>query len=332
MGCSVPGGGNRCRIGRLGLTVHRSAAHGKLERRIIALRFVRRWGPHRIGYQPRCPAVRRSVGCLVGIRCLCCTTLTWPPDCRFASRNRSATRLPSRASWSTSISRNSSGSGRRRMACSRARLDPGPACRLRPGQGSAGGAPSSRGFSFLHHAVDDHSRLAYSEQLPDERKETASAFWVRACAFFASHGITVTAVMTDNGSCYRSRAFAAALGPGIKHRRTRPYRPQTNGKVERFNRTLATEWAYASPTRQKLPAQRATNTGSITTITTDPHTGNRRPSPLSPRPTTSWGTTPRGRGHEPSALRSEVNCSARSTLGRCAESGKRRPSPAAARQ
>lgn len=106
------------------------------------------------------------------------------------------------------------------------------------------GAPASRGFTFLHHSVDDHSRLVYSEQLLDERKETAAAFWVRACAFFAAYGITDTAVMTDNGPCYRSHAFAAALGPHIKHRRTRPYRPQTNRKVERINRTLATEWAY----------------------------------------------------------------------------------------
>lgn len=69
----------------------------------------------------------------------------------------------------------------------------------------------------------------------------------RANAFFAGLGITVTAVMTDNGSCYRSRVFADALGEGVKHKRTRPYRPQSNGKVERFNRTLATEWAYAMP-------------------------------------------------------------------------------------
>jgi transposase InsO family protein len=95
--------------------------------------------------------------------------------------------------------------------------------------------------------VDDHSRLAYSEILTDEKQETAAGFWVRAAAFFAAHGITVQRVLTDNGSCYRSRAFAAALGPQVKHRRTRPYRPQTNGKVERFNRTLTTEWAYARP-------------------------------------------------------------------------------------
>jgi transposase InsO family protein len=95
--------------------------------------------------------------------------------------------------------------------------------------------------------VDDHSRLAYSEILPDEKTETAIAFWLRAAAFFAAHGIAVRAVLTDNGACYRARAFTDSLGPNIKHRKTRPYRPQTNGKVERFNRTLTTEWAYARP-------------------------------------------------------------------------------------
>ncbi|SDI81966.1 Integrase core domain-containing protein [Arthrobacter subterraneus] len=103
------------------------------------------------------------------------------------------------------------------------------------------------GYHYLHNAVDDHSRLAYTEILNDERKDTAAGFWERARAYFASCGITVTRVLTDNGSCYRSRAFAAALGDGVKHKRTRPYRPQTNGKVERDNRTLLDEWAYARP-------------------------------------------------------------------------------------
>jgi transposase InsO family protein len=111
--------------------------------------------------------------------------------------------------------------------------------------GNRNNRKKGRGYSFHHHAVDDYSRLAYSEILSDERKETAAGFWVRANAFFNAAGITVTAVMTDNGSCYRSHAFAAALG-NIRHVWTRPYRPQTNGKVERFNRTLEEEWAYAA--------------------------------------------------------------------------------------
>jgi transposase InsO family protein len=102
------------------------------------------------------------------------------------------------------------------------------------------------GYSYLHTAVDDHSRLAYAEILTDERKDTAAAFWRRAGSWFAARGITVQRVLTDNGSCYRSRTFAEALGT-VTHKRTRPYRPQTNGKVERFHRTLADEWAYARP-------------------------------------------------------------------------------------
>ena len=102
------------------------------------------------------------------------------------------------------------------------------------------------GYDFVHAAVDDRSRLAYAEILPDERKETASAFMTRAIGFYAERGISVERVLTDNGSCYRSRDFAEILTRnGVAHRRTRPYRPQTNGKVERFNLTLKWEWAYA---------------------------------------------------------------------------------------
>ena len=103
------------------------------------------------------------------------------------------------------------------------------------------------GYAFLHNALDDHSRLAYTEILGDERKETAAGFWRRARSFFAAAGITrIDRVLTDNGACYRSRVFAEALTEtGIVHKRTRPYRPQTNGKVERYNRTLLDEWAYA---------------------------------------------------------------------------------------
>ena len=103
------------------------------------------------------------------------------------------------------------------------------------------------GYDYLHIAVDDCSRIAYVEAHRDERKDTAAAFLTRAVAWFADHGVTIERVMTDNGSCYRSHAFRDVLaGAGIRHKRTKPYRPQTNGKVERFNLTLKLEWAYAT--------------------------------------------------------------------------------------
>jgi transposase InsO family protein len=102
------------------------------------------------------------------------------------------------------------------------------------------------GYAFVHTAIDACTRLAYSEVLPDEQGATAAGFWARAAVFYAERGITVERVLTDNGACYRSRRFAAALADA-RHSRTRPYRPQTNGKAERFNRTLLAEWAYARP-------------------------------------------------------------------------------------
>jgi transposase InsO family protein len=101
------------------------------------------------------------------------------------------------------------------------------------------------GHGFIHAAVDDHSRLAYAEIHPDETSQTAAGFLHRAQAWFADRGVVIGRVLTDNGSCYRSRVWAAACQQlGITHKRTRPYRPQTNGKVERFNRTLVEGWAY----------------------------------------------------------------------------------------
>ena len=109
-----------------------------------------------------------------------------------------------------------------------------------------GSRPHRLGYGFIHSAVDDHSRLAYSEILSDERKETAAGFWQRARNWYFEQGIEIEEVLTDNGSCYRSRLFDQVLGD-ITHRRTKPYRPQTNGKVERFNRTMLEEWAYVKP-------------------------------------------------------------------------------------
>jgi transposase InsO family protein len=104
------------------------------------------------------------------------------------------------------------------------------------------------GWDFLHVCVDDASRIAYTEILPSERKEDATAFLERALAWLARHGVTVQRVMTDNGSAYRSKPFRQAVADaGARHVRTRPYTPRTNGKAERFIQTSLREWAYAQP-------------------------------------------------------------------------------------
>jgi len=108
----------------------------------------------------------------------------------------------------------------------------------------------AKGWDYCHVAVDDTSRLAYVEILADEKAATCVEFLHRAIAWFAGHGITVERVMTDNGTGYRSRLHAAAIADlGIRHLRTRPYRPRTNGKAERFIQTLQVEWAYAASYR-----------------------------------------------------------------------------------
>src|SRR5690606_30991698 len=104
----------------------------------------------------------------------------------------------------------------------------------------------SRGVEYLHVAVDDHSRYAYVEGLPDERALSAAAFLARAIEHFRQRGVWVQRVLTDNARAYRSGVFAAvAEAHGVRLKRTRPYRPQTNGKVERFNQILQAEWSYA---------------------------------------------------------------------------------------
>ena len=106
------------------------------------------------------------------------------------------------------------------------------------------GAP---GWEFAHVAIDDHSRVARADILPDEKKESAVAFLLATVAYFKSLGVKVERVMTDNGSCYRSKAFARACKQlRLKHIRTKPYTPQTNGKAERFIQTALREWAYAT--------------------------------------------------------------------------------------
>jgi transposase InsO family protein len=102
------------------------------------------------------------------------------------------------------------------------------------------------GTAFVHTVIDDHSRVAYAEICPDEKATTAIGVLTRAVSWFAERGVPVERVLSDNGSAYRSHAWRdACIELAITHKRTRPYRPQTNGKIERFHRTMADEWAYA---------------------------------------------------------------------------------------
>lgn len=196
----------------------------RLERRILKVRVIRRWGPARIGFLLGAhPSTVHRVLSRYGM-----ARLTWldRPTGRVIRR----------------YEHTAPGDLVHLDVKKLGRIPDGGGWRIH-GRAARPNRKRGQGYSFLHTAVDDFSRLAYSELLADERQETAAAFWARAHAYFARCGITVRRVLTDNGSCYRSRVFGAALGD-IAHKRTRPYRPATNGKVERFHRTLLEEWAY----------------------------------------------------------------------------------------
>ena len=120
------------------------------------------------------------------------------------------------------------------------------------------GSSRGAGWEFVHVCIDDASRIAFSQVMPDEKKESATAFLIAAIAYYASLGVTVSRVMTDNGSCYRSHAFRdLCTALGLKHIRTKPYTPKTNGKAERFIQTALREWAYAQayPTSDRRTAE-----------------------------------------------------------------------------
>jgi transposase InsO family protein len=226
----------------------------RTERRIIKVRVLRRWGPARIAYFLNLnPATVHRV-------------LTRYHLARLSHLDRATGRMIRRYEHDKpgdmihvdikKLGNIPDGGGHRmvgRHAGTRNRSATPGVTRVRRGE-------PVLGYQYLHNAVDDHSRLAYTEILADETKETAAAFWTRAQAWFTTQGITITRVLTDNGSCYRSRLWKETLTTaGITHKRTRPYRPQTNGKVERYNRTMLDEWAYARPyhteteRRQALP-------------------------------------------------------------------------------
>ena len=233
----------------------------RAERRIIGLRFNRRWDARRIAWHlglnpstvgrvltryrmPRLSHLDRNTGLPV----------RKPKPVRFEAAApgdmvhvdiKKLGRIPDGGGWRV----HGRGSDQdRRVGAARDRA-------------ARRGASPSRGYLFLHHAVDGCTRLAYSEELTDEKKETAAGFWVRARQHFADAGFEVKAVMTDNGSAYRSHAWRHACNDlGIRPKFTRPRRPQTNGKIERFHRTLADGWAHSrhyrseSARRAALPA------------------------------------------------------------------------------
>lgn len=140
--------------------------------------------------------------------------------------------------------------------------------------GNRRGQSNNRGVGWecLHVAIDDASRLAYTEVLADEKQETTCAFTARAIDWFERHGMTVTRLMSDNGSAYRSQAFRQLLmARGIRHIRTRPYTPQTNGKAERFIQTSLREWAYVVPYRSSWERTKAMPGWIDAYNTTRPH-------------------------------------------------------------
>jgi transposase InsO family protein len=201
----------------------------RTERRIIALRVTRRWGPARIGF-------RLGLNPATVHRVLVRYHLPRLADC-----DRATGRVVRR------YERSAPGELVHVDVKKLGNIPDGGGHNVL-GRAAGRATRAGAGYAYIHNAVDDYSRLAYAEILPDERKHTAAGFWTRAQAYFTAAGITVQRVLTDNGMAYRSHPWRDTLtAAGITHKRTRPYRPQTNGKVERFNRTLLEEWAYAQP-------------------------------------------------------------------------------------
>lgn len=202
----------------------------EVEDRICELRRARRWGPHRIAYALGMP--RSTVERVLRRRGLSRLDVIDPPTRQIVRRYERAApgelihvdvkklgRIPNGGGWRIH--------GRRNRPNRREGL----------------------GYDFLHVAIDDHSRVAYVEALIDEKGDTCAGFISRALQWFATHEVVVERVMTDNAWNYRhSRSFQQVLSDReTRHLRTRPYRPQTNGKAERFNQTLLNEWAYDQP-------------------------------------------------------------------------------------
>ncbi len=252
----------------------------RLERRILGLRVSRRWGPARIAYHLRInPSTVHKV--LTRYKC---PRLKWI-DPATGTRVKSIEKR--------SYVHDAPGDLIHVDIKKLGRIPAGGGWKK---TGKVIGARNNKrerpGYAFIHHAVDDHSRLTYSEIHGDEKKETAVGFIQRARAFFAAHGVTIKAVLTDNGSCYRSKLWAKTLAAAtIKHRRTRPYRPQTNGKVNGSTGPCSRNGPTPPPTPQKPNASPRTRLAPPLQSPPRPHrtqrpsTHHRVPNvPRAPRP------------------------------------------------
>ena len=223
--------------GEFGMADHTSAPRRcrrrtarRLERIICALRLAENLGPHVIGWRLGIPrstvyAVLRRAGL---------NRLSW-----LHRITRQPVRRYEHAAPGDLLHLDVKKVGR---------IPDGGGKRFYPGFKETGAGPRSRqrlGFEYLHVAIDDHSRVAYVEALPNEKANTTAVFLIRAIAYFKRLGVRVRRILTDNAKNYTSHAVLdVTRAHGITHKRTRPYRPQTNGKAEAFNKILQREWAY----------------------------------------------------------------------------------------
>ena len=204
-------------------------AAARRRRRVLHLRRTRRWGADRIAHE-------------VGLAPSTVQSILNAAGCGRLDRGDRASREPVRR-----YQRERPGELIHVDVKKLAAIPPGGGWRLHGRGNTAHHSRTRAGYRYIHSALDDRSRLVYSEILDDEQAPTAAAFWVRAAAWFATHGIRCERVITDNGTCYKRKWQVACDATGTTVKKTRPRRPQTNGKIERYHRVLLEEWAYIRP-------------------------------------------------------------------------------------
>lgn len=272
----------------------------EVEELICELRRARRWGPHRIAYALEMP--RSTVERVLRRRGLSRLDAIDAPTRRIIRRYERATPGELIHVDVKKLGRIPHGGGWRIHGLQEAR-----ARRVKRGMG----------YDFVHVAIDDHSRVVYVEALDDEQGDTCAGFISRAIDWFSNHQVTVERVMTDNAWNYRrSRSFQQALGGcGVRHITTRPYRPQTNGKPERFNRPSSKNGHTTSPTHQTRHDSKRSPPGYTTTTGIDSTPKSERHQPAGYPSTTSVGRTTRRRTPQTSQGSLNIHDSDRHSMG-----------------